>query len=132
MTAVCLGLLYFVATSRARQLESLPDVVPPQKNGEISRVLVPPDAALPPGHVLALGESRRFGDLLVTPLKVTREPLAFAHYRGEGKREPAGEVLKLWLKFENVGTHGRSRRSTATCCSTARPTGTVGSRRTTF
>jgi hypothetical protein len=107
-TAACLGLAYLLWMNRAHQLESLPDVVPPQANGEISRVLAPPDAALPPGHTLALGEARRFGDLLVTPLKVTREPLAFTHYRGEGSREPAGEVLKLWLKFENVGTHGRA------------------------
>ncbi|HEX6986050.1 MAG TPA: hypothetical protein VF170_11780 [Planctomycetaceae bacterium] len=108
VTAVGLGLAYLLLTNR-HQLESLPDVVPPKNpDGTISRVLVPPDAALPPGHVLALGETRRFGDLLVTPLKVTREPLAFTHYRGEQTREPAGEVLKLWLKLENVSDAGKS------------------------
>ena len=109
MTALCLGLAFLVATSRERQLESLPDVVPKMnEDGEIARTLVPIDAELPPGHRLELGESQRFGDLLVTPLRVTREPLTFTHYRGEGTREPAGEVLKLWVRFENVGDDGKS------------------------
>jgi hypothetical protein len=104
VTAVCLGLAYFLLTNRQHQLESLPDIVPPMNDdGTITHILVPPDAALPPGHVLKLGESRRFGDVFVTAVKMTREPLNFVHFLGEETREPAGEVLKLWLKFENVG-----------------------------
>lgn len=109
VTAICLGLLLLVFTNRAHQLESLPDVVPPKDaQGEIARQLVPPDATLPDGHVLELGQTQRFGDVLVTPLKVTREPLGFVHYQGTQVREPAGEVLKLWLKFENVSSNKRA------------------------
>lgn len=109
VTALCLGLLFLQLSRRSHQLESLPDVVPPRdEDGQISHVLAPVDAPLPEGHVLTLGESQRFGDLLVTPLKVTREPLGFSHYRGEETREPAGEVLKLWLQLENVGDDGKS------------------------
>ncbi|MBA3313885.1 MAG: hypothetical protein H0T47_11460 [Planctomycetaceae bacterium] len=104
ITAVCLGLAYFLLTNRQHQLESLPDVVPPMNDdGTLTRVLVPPGAKLPSGHVLSLGESRRFGDLRVTPIKVTREPLEFVHFQSEEQREAAGDVLKLWLKLENVG-----------------------------
>lgn len=110
-TAVCLALLYLLATRRTSQLESLPDVVPRQdpRTGQIIRGTWPADAPLPPGHTLALGETGRFGDLLVTPLKVTREPLEFAHRLGGSEKRPSpGEVLKLWLKFENAGDRGRS------------------------
>jgi hypothetical protein len=87
----------------------LPDVVAPQNDdGTITRVIVPADAPLPAGHVLSLGETRRFGDVLVTPLRVVREPLEFVHFRGTKTREPAGEVLKLWLRFENVSEDGTS------------------------
>lgn len=104
VTAICLGLAYLLATNTTHQLESLPDVVPKQNDaGEIARVIVPVDAQLPTAHRLQLGQSQRFGDLLVTPLRVTREPLAFTHFAGESVRPPAGEVLKLWLRFENVG-----------------------------
>jgi len=103
ITAVCLGLAYFLLTSRQHQLESLPDVVAPRnEDGTITRVIVPPDAELPAKHVLSLGETQRFGDLLVTPLRIAREPLEFVHFHGTETREPAGNVLKLWLRFENV------------------------------
>lgn len=109
VTAICLGLLYLAFTNRAHQLESLPDVVPPRDaEGAIAREIVPSTASLPPGHVLELGESQRFGDLLVTPLKVTREPLRFTHYQGNQTREPAGNVLKLWLRLENVSRESKS------------------------
>lgn len=109
ITAVCLGLAYFLLTNRQHQLESLPDVVPPRtEDGTITRVIVPPDAPLPAGHVLSLGETQRFGDVLVTPLRVAREPLEFVHFRGTETREPAGDVLKLWLRFENVSEEGKT------------------------
>ena len=109
VTALCLGLLLLRLNSRSHQLESLPDVVPPRdEDGNISHILAPAEAPLPAGHVLALGESQRFGDLLVTPLRVTRESLDFTHRNSQGSREPAGEVFKLWLEFTNVGERGRS------------------------
>ena len=109
ITAICLGLAYFLLMNQQHQLESLPDVVPPRnEDGTITRVIVPPDAPLPAGHILAFGESQRFGDLLVTPLRVEREPLEFVHFRGTETRDPAGEVLKLWLRFENVSEESKS------------------------
>jgi hypothetical protein len=108
VTAVCFGLVFLLLSAQQHALESLPDVVPPRdSDGNISRVLAPPEAPLPPGHVLTLGESRRFGDLLVTPVKVTREPLEFVHYRSHERRAPTDNVLKLWLRFENVSERGR-------------------------
>ncbi|QDT62878.1 hypothetical protein [Calycomorphotria hydatis] len=105
-SALCLVLGYLFLTTKAHQLESLPDVVPAMdEDGNISRIIVDPNAELPFGHTLKLGESKRFGDLLVKPVRVTREPLSFAHFSGDGKkkRPPAGEALKLWLELEHVG-----------------------------
>lgn len=82
-------------------LESLPDVRPLQDN-EFLRV--PADADLPEGHVLRLGESRRFGDVVLTPQRVTLEPLTFAGFLS-GTVEPSltsPPVLCLWLEFRNA------------------------------
>jgi hypothetical protein len=79
-----------------------PDLNP--KTGQIAPKLYPRTAALPPGHTLKLGESRRFGDVVVTPLRVTREPLEFVHYQDPSIKpmSPTEPVLKLWLRLENV------------------------------
>lgn len=99
VTIACLVLLF---GGNSHQLESLPDVRP-LNDGEIQFVGF--DARLPDGHTLALGESRRFGDVRITPLKVTREPIEFAHYRDKGaERDPTDPVLKLWMKFENLAS----------------------------
>jgi len=105
-SALCLFLLYLLLSVRTHQLESLPDSVKPQvdENGNVTRVRIPPDAPLPPGHTLALGESQRFGDLRVTAERVTRGPIEFSHYAdGSTKPGPEGDALKLWLRFEHVG-----------------------------
>jgi hypothetical protein len=89
----------------SEQLESLPDVVPKidPKTERVAPVFVPIEAELPRGHTLRLGDSRRFGSLVVTPLRVTRGPLEFAHFNDASRSRPAaGPVLKLWLRFENV------------------------------
>jgi hypothetical protein len=54
--------------------------------------------------VLKLGESRQYGSLRITALRVTRGPLVFEYYEAEADqhREPEGPVLKLHLRFENV------------------------------
>lgn len=85
-------------------LENLPDLKPPQKGGQIALQLAPEKASLPAGHTLRLGEERRFGNVIVSPRKVTRGPLEFVHFSGDESRsrEPTGDVLKLWLEFENV------------------------------
>ncbi|MEJ7595782.1 MAG: hypothetical protein WKF77_30085 [Planctomycetaceae bacterium] len=82
-------------------LESLPDLRPLAPN-EFRKV--PDGAELPDGHVLRLGESQRFGDVVVTPVRVTKEPLQFQGFLS-GKIETkltTAPVLKLWLTFENV------------------------------
>ena len=82
-------------------LESLPDIRPIPSN-EFRKV--PDGTAVPAGHVQNLGESRRYGDVVLTPVRVTREPLTFQHFL-TGKTEDfltTEPVLKLWLKFENV------------------------------
>lgn len=109
-SAVTLILIYvlFLRPARTHQLESLPDLKPPvDKSGEIGMKVAPPDASVAPGHVLRLGESRRFGNVRVTPLRITRAPLAFRHFDSVSKsqREPSAPVLKLWLKLENVSTN---------------------------
>ncbi len=107
-TAVTISFLYLLLSLRngkPHDLESLPDLKPPKRDGEIALQLVPENAPMAPGHTLSLGESRRFGNIRVTAVAVTRGPLQFVHYTGEpakGGRPPTNPVLKLWLRFENV------------------------------
>ncbi len=108
-SAATLALLYLLifgsGNSKTHQLESLPDLVPEiRKDGAVGIPRVLPGFDLAPGHELQLGESQRFGNLKVTPVKVTRGTLEFVHAYGNGKvkKEPSEPVLKLWLKFENV------------------------------
>lgn len=98
--------IYQAVFGRANQLESLPDLPNAQQLG--GRMLVPrPENHLPPGHELRLGQSQRYGDIRVTPLRVTRGPVQFSHYTANASlhRTPSDPVLKLWLKFENVSPH---------------------------
>ncbi len=98
--------IYYIFTSTASNLESLPDVKPREtKTGKVERILVPEKADMPAGHTLALHETQRFGNIEVTPMKVTRGDLSFVHYADKSRtRSPDGPVLKLWLKFKNVST----------------------------
>ncbi|SFI59952.1 hypothetical protein [Planctomicrobium piriforme] len=88
-------------TFRPHHLESLPDIVS-EKVENLS--YIPANATLPPGHTLVFGEARRFGNILVEPIKITQEPAAFVHYTGDAKKqkEPTAPVWKLWLKLTNV------------------------------
>jgi hypothetical protein len=108
-SAVTIGFVFYLwmtlGKANPHQLESLPDVVPKEKaTGEIELLVVSESAAMPKGHSLRLGQSQRFGDLMVTPFKVTREPLEFVPHAGDftQRKPPTGPVLKLWLRFENV------------------------------
>jgi hypothetical protein len=95
--------IYLTLFGRKHQLESLPDLKTVQQQG--GRAVVPrPENFLPPGHELRLGQSERYGNIRVTPLRVTRGPLLFSYFDGTSKntRDPSDPVLKLWLKFENV------------------------------
>jgi hypothetical protein len=103
ITVLCMYLvLQLVRNSRPEQLESLPDI-PPLKENESQ--FYPIEARLPDGHVLSLGESRRFGNILVEPLRVTYGPLEYEHWTGQSSRTrpPSDEsVVKLWVRFTNV------------------------------
>ena len=94
---------YLTLLGRTHQLESLPDLktVPQQGN----RAVVPfPNHDLPRGHELKLGQTQRYGNVRVTPLRVTQGPVEFEYFKdvAGNERAPSDPVLKLWLKFENV------------------------------
>ncbi|MCG6157984.1 hypothetical protein [Rubinisphaera margarita] len=104
VTLICAYLVMQSFSGKPHDLESLPDLKPPMKDDEIAYRLVPEGATLAPGHTLRLGESRRYGNLLVTPLRVETSDLKFEHYTGDParKRESVSDVMKLWIRFENV------------------------------
>lgn len=103
LTLIFLGLLFTgrISLFGNHALESLPDLRPLAPN-EFRRI--PDGAELPDGHVMRLGESRRFGDVVVTPVRLTREPLQFQGFLSGVIEEKltTEPVLKLWLTFENV------------------------------
>ncbi len=103
LTFLLLGLLLTGRLSLTGNsvLESLPDLRPLPPN-EFRRI--EEGAELPKGHVLKLGESRRFGDVVVTPVKLTKEPLKFQGFLSAEINEKltSQPVLKLWLNFESV------------------------------
>ncbi len=103
LTLLLLGLLLTGRLSLTGNsvLESLPDLRPLPPN-EFRRI--EEGAELPKGHVLKLGESRRFGDVVVTPVKLTKGPLKFRGFlSGEiNEKLTSQPVLKLWLNFESV------------------------------
>jgi len=103
LTLLLLGLLVTGRLSLTANsvLESLPDLRPLPPN-EFRRI--EEGAELPPGHVLKLGESRRFGDVVVTPVKLTKEPLKFQGFLSAEINEKltSQPLLKLWLNFESV------------------------------
>ena len=104
ITLVCIYLVMQSLNAKPHELESLPDLIPPIQNDEIAYRLAPEDADMPKGHTLKLGDSRRFGNVLVTPLRVEKAPVQFEHFTGDPSRKRAASppVLKLWVKFENV------------------------------
>jgi hypothetical protein len=104
ITLACLYLVYLL-TQQSSTLD-LPDLAPPASSPHRTTTLlyVPFDTAMPRAHQLALGQSRQYGSIRVTPLRVTRGPLEFEFQDpavGE-ERPPSRPVLKLHLRFENV------------------------------
>lgn len=101
ITLLCVFLLLMLAKARkAGQLESLPELQPLSRD----RVaLYPVNLELPTSHVLKFGEARRFGNLRVEPIKVTRGPAELVHYSGDRERGSykTSPVLRLWFKFTN-------------------------------
>jgi hypothetical protein len=103
-SAVTLALIYLLATrglapSLQHQLENLRD--PADEEGTVR--IIERGADLPPGHTLRLAEGRRFGNILVEPLRLTRGPLEFVHFSGDprNKQPPSAPVFKLWLRLTN-------------------------------
>ena len=107
MTIVCLWLLMRMLTG-THQLESLQDPAEATvRNGKKVVRLYQVDMELPRGHVLRLGEKRRFGNVLVEAIKVTRGPLNFVYFSNDedaptAPPESTAPTLKLWFRLENV------------------------------
>ena len=107
MTLACAFLLYQRKNNPGTL--DLPDLLPPaqitkgKKHVSVKKYL-PEDKPVPEANVLKLGESRQYGSVKVTPLKVTRGPVEFSYYKADEdqQKDPEGPVLKLHLKFENV------------------------------
>ncbi|MCA9083517.1 MAG: hypothetical protein KDA81_05655 [Planctomycetaceae bacterium] len=110
--ALTLLVAFLIATGRlsltgAHPLESLPDIKPLESN-EYKQV--PADASLPNGHTLTIGQSQRFGDVIFTPVKVTREPLKFVSmFTGAADDQmTTSPVLKLWFEVTNAEDSGKA------------------------
>ena len=102
VTALCVLLIGMLAKARsAGQLESLPDLKPLPAD---KMAIYPTNTELPDGHTLKLGESQRYGNLRVEPLRVSRGPIHFQQVSGVGNTEgfASDPVLKLWVRLTNV------------------------------
>lgn len=106
-SAVTIALIYLLLTRggsgpQRHQLEDLRD--PADEEGTVR--IIQRGVDLPLGHTLRLRESRRFGNILVEPLRVTRGPIEFQHFSGNPRKThpPTPPVLKLWLRLTNVST----------------------------
>lgn len=104
-SAVTIGLIYLLLTRdpqtlQRHQLEDLRD--PVDEAGTVR--IYQRGADLPPGHALKLAESRRFGNIIVEPLRVTQGPVEFDHYsKNDRKKQSATPpVYKLWLRLTNA------------------------------
>lgn len=124
-SAVTLILIYvlFLRPVRTHQLESLPDLKPPvDASGEVGMKVAPPQINVAPGHVLRLGESRRFGNVRVTPLKVTRAQADVSSLR----LDPQIEARAVGSRAEAVAQAGKRLQRSDVC--SARPAGGLQTR----
>lgn len=105
MTLACLYLLWLVYFLRthSRTLD-LPDLAPDASHKKVGLMYVRPNQDMPAANVMRLGQTRQYGSLNVTPLRVTRGPVEFMYYDADKgyERPPEGPVLKLHLRFANV------------------------------
>ncbi|WP_145297173.1 hypothetical protein [Planctopirus ephydatiae] len=102
-SASTLALLFFIVQYMRQpyhQLESLPDIKPPATG--ISVTLINPDNRVAPLHTLNLNQTRRFGNIEFTPLKVTRGPISIVENASNSSSETTEPVLKLLVRFKNV------------------------------
>ena len=106
-SALTLVLLYLFFTGQLGVGNpDLPDIKPPtDKRGRVQSKLMPESQKLPGNHILRLGQSRRYGNIRITPVRVTRGPLKMVNISDPSKTKGASrEVMKLWVKFENVSS----------------------------
>lgn len=103
-SAITIAFLYLWWRGSVSTLD-LPDLVPAFKNNKVGLSLIK-ETPLPPAYRLKLGETRRYGNVQITPLKVTKGPLEFTYFNNAAQTKPATNtpVLKLWVKFENVSS----------------------------
>lgn len=111
VTVACLYLAYLLmsAPSRSPCLD-LPDLKVHEAKGKKVTTLIYVDPITPVyrWHRLKLGETRNYGPINVTPLRVTRGPLEFEFFnteeevKAEDTRRSSQPVLKLHLRIENV------------------------------
>jgi hypothetical protein len=99
-TAALLYLYFKIRSYGSGSLESLPDVKP-LRNGEVRIYRM--DSPLPAGHSLEIGDSARFGNILIEPLRITHGPLEFQYFSENLSqvRPPTADVLKLWVRITN-------------------------------
>ncbi|AMV18467.1 hypothetical protein VT03_11290 [Planctomyces sp. SH-PL14] len=85
---------------REDRLESLPDM-PVLKAGQVK--VMQQDVELNPGHRIRLGEKRRFGNIEVEPVRLTRGMVEYVNPVDPSLAPlPEGPVVKLWIRFRNV------------------------------
>lgn len=105
VTLVCLYLLYLLFNPSPSV--DLPDIKPhaPKESNRVTLLeYVRPENLLPRSYRLQLGQSKRYGSVRITPLRVTRGPLRFA-FADADEVEPRPDsqpVLQLHLRIENV------------------------------
>jgi hypothetical protein len=106
-SALTLVLLYLWITGQLGVGNpDLPDIeAPKDRKGRVQSKLMPESQKLPGNHILRLGQSRRYGNIRVTPVQVTRGPLKMVNNSDSNQTKSASrEVMKLWVKFENVSS----------------------------
>jgi hypothetical protein len=105
-SAMTLGFIYLWLKMMNGSALDLPDRKPEFRRGQVG-ISIYPDGPLPSSHRIRLGESKQFGSLRITPVKVTKGNLQFEHHLAGGNLQRPGTtspVLKLWMKFENVSS----------------------------
>lgn len=106
VTLLALYLAWQLSRQPARSRLDLPDLAPPlNKGARVTTLLhVSETQRLPASHVLRLGETRQFGSVEVTPLRVTRGPLRFEYFDKQTprQREASEEVWRLHVRFRNL------------------------------
>lgn len=103
--AATVGIVILMRNRPPHPLENVQDQGVYQELEEgARRTIVEPNQPLPPDVLpLRLGESRTFGILEVTPVRVYRQKIKYVAYRGSRNFESSDEGLYLALHLKNHG-----------------------------